>query len=150
MTISPPPPYVGGCLCGFIHYRITSKAGVVYACHCTICQTHTGTAFSMAMRVPAEDVHLTQGTLKSFQRPGNGQTLTCSFCPDCGTRIHYVPERSPDQVSLKPGTLDETGWLRPTVHFYASSAKPWVKIPDDATAFDTMPKDKSWLRGDQA
>ncbi len=62
------PPFDGGCQCGAVRYRITSEAVVVYACHCTICQTQSGSAFAMAMRVPAEDFHLTKGGLKSFDR----------------------------------------------------------------------------------
>lgn len=137
--------YEGGCQCGFIRYRITSEASVVYACHCTICQTQSGSAFAMAMRVPAEHFHLLTGQLKIFERPGKNQILICSFCPECGTRIHHVPERTPGQVSLKPGTLDDTSWLRPSVHFFSRSAQPWVKIPDDAQIFETMPENRSWL-----
>ncbi len=38
----------GGCQCGAVRFRITGEATALFACHCTICQTHTGTAFSMA------------------------------------------------------------------------------------------------------
>lgn len=101
----------------------------------------------MAMRVPAESFHLLKGELKTFERPGNGQTIACSFCPECGTRIHHVPGKSPDQVSVKPGTLDDTSWLRPMAHFFASEAQGWVRIPEDAQVFDTMPTDRSALTG---
>ena len=139
--------YDGGCQCGAVRYRITSEPATVYACHCMNCQNQSGSAFGLAMRVPAEHFHVVKGELKSFDRPGNGQTITGSFCPECGTRIHHVPGKSPDQVSIKPGTLDDTSWVRPTVHFFASRAQPWVNIPDDAQVFDTMPTDRSWLTG---
>ncbi len=144
------PPFDGGCQCGAVRYRITSEPAVVFACHCTICQTQSGSAFGMAMRVPAEHFHLTKGELKSFDRKADsGQTFTNSFCPDCGTRIHHKADRSPDQISLKPGTLDDTSWLRPTHHVFVRSAQPWVIIPTEAEASETMPEDRSWLSGKQ-
>ncbi len=131
--------YEGGCQCGAVRYRVTGEPAIVYICHCTFCQVQSGSAFAMAMRVSAENFQLTRGELKSFVRQGENVNLACSFCADCGTRIHHVPDSRPDLVSLKPGTLDDTGWLRPTVHFFARSAQPWVKIPDDAEVFEAMP-----------
>ena len=139
----------GGCQCGAVRYRVTGDAAVVYACHCTICQTQSGSAFALAMRVPAEHFELIDGELKSFSRFGEAGELVCSFCPDCGTRIHHCPERRPDLVSLKPGTLDDTSDLRPTVHFFARSAQPWVRFDGDAKVFETMPEDRRWLDGEQ-
>lgn len=142
------PPYHGGCQCGGVRYTITGEPAVVYACHCTICQTQSGSAFGLSMRVPSNHFRLTKGTLKSFQRTAeSGQVFTNSFCPDCGTRIHHQPDRSPDQVSLKPGTLDDTSWLRPTHHLFMHSAQPWVVVPDDAEAYDTVPEGRDWLKG---
>ena len=142
------PPYVGGCECGAVRYRITKAPIVVYACHCTICQAQSGSAFGMAMRVPAESFELTQGRLKTFQRvASSGQIFTNSFCPECGTRIHHQADRSPGQISLKPGTLDSTSWLRPTYHVFLRSAQTWIIVPKDAKGFETVPADRGWLTG---
>jgi hypothetical protein len=142
------PPYHGGCQCGAIRYRITAEAAVVYACHCTICQKQSGSAFGMAMRIPAEQFHLTKSELKSFERTAESdQTFINSFCPDCGTRIHHKADRRPDQISLKPGTLDDTSWLHPSHHVFVRSAQPWFVMPKDAELSDTVPSDRSWLSG---
>jgi hypothetical protein len=37
-------PSKGGCQCEGVRYRITSDPVVVYACHCTTCQTQSGSA----------------------------------------------------------------------------------------------------------
>ncbi|MDA0997590.1 MAG: GFA family protein [Proteobacteria bacterium] len=146
--LPPAPPFTGGCECGAVRYRVLSTPAVVYACHCTICQTQSGSAFAMAMRIPFESFEMTRGTMKSFQRKADsGQTFTNSFCPDCGTRIHHRSEKRPDQLSLKPGTLDDTRWLRPTHHVFQRSALPWVVIPNDALSFETVPDDPIWLSG---
>ena len=132
-----PAPYEGGCQCGAVRYQITSEATVVYACHCTICQTQSGSAFGLSFRMPAEHFQLAKGRLKSFDREGRGQKITSSFCADCGTRIHHTLGNQPDVVSLKPGTLDDTSWLPAPIHVWGRSAQPWIEFPDDATVFQT-------------
>ena len=142
------PPYHGGCECSAVRYVITAAPIVVYSCHCTICQTQSGSAFGMAMRIPAASFSLTKGELRTFQRTADsGQVFTNSFCPACGTRIHHRADRSPDQVSLKPGTLDDTSWLHPSHHVFLRSAQEWVAIPQNAQSFETVPADRSWLKG---
>ena len=141
-------PFEGGCECGAVRYRITCDPVVIYACHCTVCQSQSGSAFGMAMRIPKEHFHLTKGVLKTFQRDGSkGNVFINSFCGDCGTRIHHRSKRNTAQISLKPGTLDETGLLVPTHHAWTRSAQPWVQIPENAVVFETQPKDPSWLLG---
>lgn len=125
------PPYLGGCECGAVRYRVTTEPASIYACHCTICQTQSGSAFGMAMRIPLSSFELLSGELKTFGRVSDtGQTFTNSFCPECGTRIHHRRDRTPDMLSLKPGTLDDTSWLVPVRHYFARSAQKWVVMPD--------------------
>jgi hypothetical protein len=144
-------PMEGGCQCGAVRYSITSEPVVVYACHCTTCQTQSGSAFGLAARFEKENFELTQGELASFQFPGTqGHSFTNSFCQDCGTRIHHVHSRFPNLVSLKPGTLDDTSWLIPTFHVYTRSAQPWMTIPDTIPSFETMPDDRSIFGGKRA
>ena len=141
-------PLSGGCECGAIRYEIAAAPLVVYACHCTICQTQSGSAFGMAARIPKEAFRLTRGTLKSFTRTAeSGQVFTNSFCPDCGTRIHHAASLAPEHLSLKPGTLDDTSWLGPSHHVFARSAQPWVIFPPDAQICETVPADRGWLSG---
>jgi len=141
-------PYYGGCECGAVRYAVYGEPIVVYACHCTICQSQSGSAFGLAMRIHASDFQIISGELKSFERRADsGQVFTNSFCPSCGTRIHHHASKAPEHISLKPGTLDDTAWLRPTHHVYARSAQPWFVFPKDAQVFKAVPSDRSWLRG---
>ena len=43
-------------------------------------------------------------------------------------------------ISVKLGTLDETGWLRPVGHIWTASAQPWVQIPEDALHYAGQPE----------
>ena len=144
-------PISGGCECGAVRYEISGPPRVVYACHCSTCQTQSGSAFGLAARFHISHFSLTRGELTSFTRPATkGHTLTNSFCADCGTRIHHVPSRFPELVSLKPGTLDDTGWLEPEFHIFARSAQPWFALPEGAEIFEAMPTDLSLFAGKQS
>jgi hypothetical protein len=82
----------------------------------------------MSLAVKSESFRLLSGDLRSFTTPcDSGRTKHCSFCPECGTRIHH---RVVDEVlSVKAGTLDDTSWLRPSAHYWTKRRQPWVPIP---------------------
>ncbi len=54
-------------------------------------------------------------------------------------RIHNTPHYIDGVVTLKPGTLDDTSWLRPTAMVWLKSAQGWVPVPDGMKALDGQP-----------
>jgi hypothetical protein len=44
------------------------------------------------------------------------------------------------------GTLDDTFWLRLTVHFWTRSAQPWVMLPEGDQRFETQPEGLGWMQ----
>jgi hypothetical protein len=67
------------------------------------------------------------------------------MCETCGVRPVNHPTAN-DKVSIvKPGTLDETGWLHPVGHIWTDSAQTWVQIPKDAVIHEGHPPDVSGL-----
>ena len=139
-------PQTGGCQCGAVRYEITGPPEVVYACHCTECQRQSGSAFAMAAVIPQRHFRLTQGAPNMFARAsGPAKTMECWFCPACGTRLYHMPEgTSYPNRNVKPGTLDDTSWLVPTIHFWTRSAQTWVVIPEGAVRYDTQPETLAW------
>jgi hypothetical protein len=120
----------GGCQCGNVRYEIAGPPVELVVCHCKECQRQSGSAFGMSLFVADGGFRLTAGELKSFQVTCNsGRVKTCAFCADCGTRIYHSTGGT---ISLKPGTLDDTRWLRPTHHYWTRRKQPWVVIPADA------------------
>jgi hypothetical protein len=96
--------------------------------------------------IPQAHFTITQGTPKMFARQtARSKIMECWFCPDCGTRLYHVPGGAayPNR-NIKPGTLDDTSWLVPTIHFWTRSAQPWVRIPDGVTRHDTQPDELGW------
>jgi hypothetical protein len=129
-----PAPYTGGCQCGSVRYVLAAEPIRVAACHCTECQRQSGSAFGMSM--PVKKVNLTvTGPTKQFARTADsGGKVTGVFCAECGVRIYHVLNSAPDVLSLKPGTLDDTSWFRPSSFIWMKSAQSWVPVPDDVTA----------------
>jgi hypothetical protein len=139
-------PQTGGCLCGGVRYGITWPPEIVYTCHCTDCQRLTGSAFSMALLVADEAFRLSGLDPRPLQNSANnGRTNTRWLCPECGTWICSGPEPGtapPGALrATRAGTLDDTSWLRPTVHFWTRSKQPWVILPEGGRIFETQVAD---------
>jgi hypothetical protein len=140
-------PATGGCQCGAVRYEITGPPITVYACHCTECQTQSGSAFAMAAVIPKQSFRVTKGTPKmSARKSSPTMTIEGWFCSDCGTRLWHMPGGAdyPNR-NVKPGTLDDTSSLTPATHFWTRSAQPWVVIPEDAVRHETQPEALPWM-----
>ena len=136
-----PAPYTGRCQCGKVTYELTEEPLRVLACHCTNCQAQSGGAFGLSMRVKAESLKIT-GELKSFQwSTDSGNVTTGCFCPDCGNRIYNIPGAAAAKgtLTLKPGTLDDTSWVRPTMMVWLKRKQDWVPIPEGMKTYDEQP-----------
>jgi len=130
----------GGCQCGAVRYAVTGPVKRLLVCHCIDCQRQSSSAFGMTMVVAEADFRITRGAVKTFtSRAESGREKLGAFCPDCGSRIYHTTTFRPGMVSVKPGTLDDTGWLRPEMHVWASRRQPWVVIPEGVEVHDRQP-----------
>ena len=142
-------PQTGGCQCGALRYKISEAPELVYTCHCTECQRLTGSAFSMALVVAGGAFHLDGTPPRPFFRTADSGRRVTRVCPACGTWLCSGPKPDPstrDAFRVRAGTLDDTSWLRPTVHFWTRSAQPWVVLPEGDQRFETQPEDLAWMR----
>jgi hypothetical protein len=131
-----PAPYTGRCQCGSVSYVVTAEPMRVSACHCKECQRQSGSAFAMSMLLKKDSLTVT-GRTKQFTRiADSGNEVTGVFCPACGVRIYHALQSAPDVLALKPGTLDETSWLRPNSFIWMKSAQGWAPVPDDVEAIE--------------
>src|SRR5215208_1434106 len=139
-------PYFGGCLCGAIRYRVASEPLTVYACHCTDCQRRTGSAFALSMVVALSSIELTSGAPASYHAAlSDGRVKHGKLCAACGTRLWGEPVKRPSIAVLQPGTLDDTSWLKPVAHLWASEAQPWFTFPVGVRVYQTQPEDAAEL-----
>jgi len=128
----------GGCSCGEIRYRVEGDPMFVHCCHCTSCQTETGSAFVINALYESERVMPTSGEPVSILTPsesGRGQQIW--RCPSCHVALWSNYGGAVDKVRfVRVGTLDRPGDLPPDIHIYARSKLPWVILPEGATAVE--------------
>jgi hypothetical protein len=127
-------PYTGGCQCGSVRYAVTMEPIRLVACHCKECQRQSGSAFAMSMPVKKDSLAVTGPTRQFARSADSGNEVTSVFRPECGVRIYHVLKSAPEVASIKPGTLDDTRWLRPELFIWMKSAQGWVSVPDDVKA----------------
>jgi hypothetical protein len=94
----------------------------------------------MSLFYPGGSFKLLKGELKQYTRKADsGNSLDCFFCPECGTRIYHGMGDDSGAVKIKPGTLDDTSWLKPVTHVWTSSKQGWVTIPEGVPTHETQP-----------
>ena len=131
-------PYTGRCQCGKIRYVLKNNPIDLYACNCTACQQQSGSAFGLSMVVEKESFEI-HGELTNFVRTADsGSKITTYFCPGCGNRIYAISPYNDENIVLKPGTLDDTSWLKPSRMIWMRSAQNWVQAPKKMTVQDTQ------------
>jgi hypothetical protein len=84
----------------------------------------------MFMPVKKDSLTVTGLTKQVTRIADSGNEVTGTFCPECGVRIYHALKSAPDMLSLKPGTLDDTSWLRPEHFIWMKSAQQWVPVPN--------------------
>jgi hypothetical protein len=134
--------YRGGCQCGSIRYALSADPIMTYACHCTICQRQSGSAFGMAAVFDGASLSLSGIEPSHFVRLGHGRQFRCHFCPRCGTRLYhqwFTENGNYPFLSLKPGTLDDTSWFRPGCHVWIQHAQPWIRFSESDVVFAQQP-----------
>ena len=73
----------GGCACGAVRYRLKEAPMFVHCCHCSCCQTETGSAFVLNALIESERVEVLRGAPEPVLTPsesGRGQQVW--RCPD--------------------------------------------------------------------
>lgn len=130
---------IGGCKCGQVRYKIAGPALQVVACHCGLCRSMTGAAFSSYV-VVRED----QFAVASEGRMPAAYTVTertrRHFCDTCGTPIfNSNPHTYRGLAMVYLGTLEGHESLVPGISIYCESKLPWVSIDESARSFAQAP-----------
>jgi hypothetical protein len=137
----------GGCNCGAIRYSI--KLGFrlrLYACHCTDCQTRTGSAFGLQLAVMPHDMEVSGTSITGSRTQPSGAKVQFHACGTCLTQLYATSDSNP-LAAIRAGTLDDSASLSPAAHFWVKSKQPWVVIPDGVPALETQPQSaEEWMK----
>ena len=130
----------GVCHCGSIEYEAQVEPAQVGLCHCTDCQTLSGSAFTIFAPVPKQAFKLTKGRPRIYVKTAeSGARRAQAFCADCGTRIYASAELDPQRLNLRVGAMRERAQLRPRVQLWCRSAFPWVMSLGSVEKMDKQP-----------
>ena len=121
---------LGGCLCGFIRYRLVDEPTPASAgyCHCRTCQRSTGAPVVAWVTYPRTSLVILEGTPKLFQSSSKAER---SFCEHCGTQLFFSYLQGSDTIDISLASLDDPAAIKPSYHIWTSQQVPWLKIEDD-------------------
>ena len=116
----------GGCHCGYITYEAEVDPNTVRICHCTDCQTLTGSAFRVTVPARKDGFKLLTGTPKIYVKTADsGNKRAHAFCPECGTPIYATAASDPQVYGIRVGTARQRNELPPKAQAWCRSALPW-------------------------
>ncbi len=128
----------GGCACGTVRYRMTSRPLFVHCCHCRWCQRESGAAFALNAMIETDRVTLLQGKPEAVSVPtlsGEGQKIVT--CPSCRVTLWSHYGGAGDVVCfVRVGSLDDPDRLPPDIHIFTASKQPWVALPEGVPAVE--------------
>ena len=120
----------GRCHCGKISFAAEIDPAQVRICHCTDCQTLSGSAFRVNVASLPGTFVLKSGTPKTYIKTtaDSGNHRAHGFCPDCGTPLWATsPGPNPPSYGLRVGTLDCRAELQPVRQGWFRSALSWTQ-----------------------
>ena len=118
----------GSCHCGFITYEAEVDPEDTGICHCSDCQTLSGSPFRASVPAAHEDFRLLSGEPTSYVKTADsGAQRAQAFCPRCGSPIYSTAADDPDApFNIRVGTVLQRDRLVPRHQIWTRSAQRWV------------------------
>jgi hypothetical protein len=125
----------GRCHCGQITFEAEIDPDRVRICHCTDCQSLSGSAFRLTAPTREADFRLLGGRPKLYVKTAeSGARRVQAFCGECGSPIYATTAGGDNRTfGIRVGTLRQRAQLAPKRQFWSRSKLPWLpKLPGDA------------------
>jgi hypothetical protein len=117
----------GQCHCGQIAFEAEVDPATAGICHCTDCQTLTGSAYRVTVHGPAAQFVLRSGTPKIYIKTAeSGNKRAHGFCGNCGTPLYATDVIEPRSYGIRVGTLKQRSDLAPRRQIWYRSALNWA------------------------
>ncbi len=129
--------FEGGCACGAVRYRLKLRPMFTHCCHCLDCQKQTGGAFAINALIETSGIELLSGEPHKVEMPSpSGRGHDIYRCPKCEVAVWSDYGRRPYLRFVRVATLDRPHAVEPDVHIFTRSKAPWVRLPENARAFE--------------
>ncbi|HEY2367513.1 MAG TPA: GFA family protein [Polyangiaceae bacterium] len=129
----------GACHCGFVTFAAEVDPETAGICHCSDCQTISGSAFRTTVRsLPGKfEIKTGSPTIYIKKTAESGNPREHAFCPRCGTSI-YATTVSGDArpYSVRLGTLRPRGAITPKRQIWMRSRAAWLDVLDELAPVD--------------
>ena len=131
---------IGGCRCGAVQYEVSvTTLPPIYCCHCLLCQSSSGSAFSEQAIVAATAIKASGPILDyRFERPGGGEAHH-RLCARCHTRLWSTNDVYPDYAFIRAGTLERSQELVPRAHMWVKRKQAWVRLDSSVPQWPESP-----------
>jgi hypothetical protein len=130
----------GACYCGLINYEAEIDPQSITICHCTDCQTLSGSAFRTLGFTRDGTFRLLSGRPKTFVRTSqSGTKRRLAFCAECGTPVFSssLAER-PKTYAIRIGTIRQRDELVPKVQIWTRSSQRWLRDLESIPSIETQ------------
>ena len=130
----------GNCHCGKITYSAKIDRDAVYLCHCTECQSISGSPFRWAVPVAEDNFHLLSGHPKTYIKKVSEDGIESHqlFCPDCASPLYATNSNpGPKTFNLRLGTAVQRNLLKPKIQYWHRSVQKWVDDIDKVESVES-------------
>ena len=135
-------PINGACHCGSISFSAEIDPSRVMVCHCTDCQTLSGSPFRAVVAAAIASFEL-RGEPKSYVKVAqSGNRRAQVFCPECGTPLYATAPENATSVVIRLGCVEQRAHLKPAVQVWQHSALPWLS---ELTSVPGSPEQQNFL-----
>ena len=124
------------CSCGQLTVDVEGDPIRVSVCHCRACQRRTGSAFGAQARFARDAVTITGESRTHVRVATSGNTIDFSFCPECGSTVHYAMRSDPNVIAIAIGAFADPTFPAPTFSVYEDRQHPWVRLEGEMEHWD--------------
>ncbi len=122
----------GQCHCGKIAYEAVIDPQMASLCHCTDCQSFSGSPFRASVPAKAEDFHLLRGQPKIYVKTAESGTKRAqAFCGDCCTPIYAAAPENTSTYNLRLGAVKQRAKIPALRQIWCDSALEWAQDISD-------------------
>ncbi len=117
----------GACHCGGIAFEAEVDPATVRICHCTDCQTMSGSLFRANIQASADGFRVLRGTPKIYIKTAESGTKRAqAFCGECGTGLYATSPTDQTSYGLRVGTIAQRASFQPAQQIWCQSELPWT------------------------
>ncbi len=117
----------GGCRCGAVRFVVHGQPKSVVNCHCNLCRSLNGSAYSTYVAVAEDELELTKGEPRTF---AISEDVSKQFCDSCGSPLYNTNSVYRGLAILHLGALDNPRAWTPQANIYCESQLDWVEKLD--------------------